>query len=102
MHLINKFTLIEPIINRTDMNMVIHKLMARIIFTTHGGKKSKNIVRYSTLTVNITISVAMANRIPHTPDIMDPDRSDWHRQHVFNIGPAILICKKYLKMKDKY
>lgn len=71
------------------MKIVMQRFMANIILTTHDGKKSKNIVRNSTRSVNMTTSEAIANRMPATPDMMEPVRSDWHKQHVFNSGPAI-------------
>lgn len=79
-----------------EMKMVMHRLMANMIFTTHDGKKSKKIVLNSIRTVNITTKVAIANKIPATPEVIDPTRSDWHKQHVLTSGPAMLFVI-YLK-----
>lgn len=79
-----------PTISRIEIRMVMHRLMARMIFTTHDGKISKKIVLKATRAVNMTTSVAIASRMPATPEMIEPVRSDWHRQQVFTIGPAMV------------
>lgn len=74
------------------MKIVIHRLMAKIIFTTHDGSQSKTIVLNSTRAVNITIRDAIANRIPSTPQIIDPVRNGMHLQHELSNGPAMIEC----------
>lgn len=78
-------------INSSEMKIVMQRLMAKMIFTTQDGKKSKKIVRNSTRAVNNANSDAIANKMPATPDMTDPVRNDWQKQHVFRRGPAILL-----------
>lgn len=76
------------------MKIVIQRLMARIILTTHDGSQSKRIVLNSTRAVNITISDAMASRMPKTPEIMEPVRNGMHLQQDDSNGAAIILCGK--------
>lgn len=71
------------------MNIVMQRLIAKIILTTDEGNQSNTIVRNSTRTVNNTINDAIASIMPNTPDIIDPLASELNLQHVFKIGPAI-------------
>lgn len=86
--------------------MVMHKLKPMTIFTIHGGSQSKKMVLYVTRTVNIMMIETMDNRIAATPAIIEPVRSDWHRQQVFKIGFAILFRLKsidqVLKLKERF
>lgn len=73
------------------MNIVMQRLIAKIILTTDEGNQSNAIVRNSTRTVNSTINEAIASTMPIMPDIIEPVASELNLQHVFKIGPAILI-----------
>lgn len=85
------FTFRTPTIISVDINIVMQRLIAKIILTTDDGNQSNSIVLNSTRAVNITINEAIASKIPSTPDIIEPVRSGMHLQHEFNNGAAILF-----------
>lgn len=72
-----------------DINMVIDKLTAKMIFTIHRGSQSKMIVWKSTRLTNSTTRATMASKMAPTPEMMDPVLSGKQRQHVFSSGPAM-------------
>lgn len=72
----------------------MHRLIARMIFTTEEGSQSMTMVLNSTRLTNITTNAIIASSIPQIPEIKEPVRSDWQRQHDWSIGPAISsYCK---------
>lgn len=83
-------TFTAPTIIIIDMRMVMPRLKPIMIFTIHGGSQSRKIVRYDSRAVNITIIATIDISMAKTPAIMEPVRSDLHRQKLFNIGLAIL------------
>lgn len=90
--------MITPTISKIDMNIVMQRLRAKIIFTTVGPNQSNTIVLKFTRTVNNTINDAIASIMPNTPDTIDPVASELNLQHVFKIGPAIFAVYVYLKL----
>lgn len=92
LEVVHWITFNTPIIISVEIKIVIQRLTARIIFTTHDGSQSNRIVLNSTRAVNITISEAMASRIPKTPDIMEPVRNGMHLQQDDSNG-AIILCQ---------
>jgi len=74
----------------SDIKIVMHKLMTRIILTMSLGMKSKIIVLKCTRVVKITTMVMIDRTIASMPEITEPFRVDWHRQHEFNSGFGIL------------
>lgn len=59
-----------------EINMVMAKFMAMMIFTTFDGRKSNTIVLNSARTVKITIRLMIAKMIPMMPDTRVPVRRE--------------------------
>jgi hypothetical protein len=72
----NNCTFRAPKISKIEISMVMHKLIASIIFTTDCGSQSITIVLNSTRAVHIRTNEAIASSIPATPDITVPVRSE--------------------------
>lgn len=68
----------------------MQRFTARIILTTLEGSQSKTIVLKSTRVTKINTKETMARIIPTIPEIRDPVLRDWHRQHDWTRGPAMI------------
>lgn len=85
----------------SDIKIVIHRFITRMILTTSLGRKSKTIVLNCTRLVKITMIVSMDSTIARIPEITDPFRVDWHRQQELTRGFGIsnVFCLE-LKMQE--